>query len=410
MNGGALELSIVMPCLNEAETIEKCIRKAARFLEEHRVDGEIVIGDNGSTDGSTELAARRGARVVLVPVRGYGAAVYHATLAARGRYVIMGDADDSYDFCAIEPLLVKLREGYDLVMGNRFLGGIRRGAMPWKNRYVGNPVLSVIGRLFFRCPARDFHCGLRGFSVDAFRRMDLRTTGMEFASEMVIRATLMGMRIIEVPTTLDPDGRSKPPHLRPWRDGWRHLRFMLLFSPRWLFLIPGLMLMLLGGLGVGALWRGDISLDGFHLGVHTMLYAAMIVVIGYQAVIFSAFTKIFAISEGLLPEDPALNRMFRYVTLESGLIVGVLLLALGTAGTVSSFSYWRARSFGPLNPEKMLRLVIPAAFTFMLGCQTVLSSFFLSVLGLRIRRYSAAVGESTTATSRTGELMPKPRI
>ena len=394
-NGGAVELSILMPCLNEAETIEKCIRKAARFLEEHHVDGEIVIGDNGSTDGSTELAARCGARVVDVPVRGYGAAVCHATLAARGRYVIMGDADDSYDFSAIEPLLAKLREGYDLVMGNRFLGGIRCGAMPWKNRYVGNPVLSVIGRLFFRCPARDFHCGLRGFSVEAFRRMDLRTTGMEFASEMVIRATLMGMRIIEVPTTLDPDGRSHPPHLRPWRDGWRHLRFMLLFSPRWLFLIPGLMLMLLGGLGVGALWRRDISVDGFHLGVHTMLYAAMIVVIGYQAVIFSAFTKIFAIREGLLPEDPALNRMFRYVTLESGLIVGVLLLALGTAGTVSAFSYWRARSFGPLNPERMLRLVIPAAFTFMLGCQTVLSSFFLSVLGLGIRRYSAAKGEDT---------------
>lgn len=387
VSGDATEVSIVMPCLNEAETIESCIRKASRFLKENTIVGEIVIGDNGSTDGSREMAERLGARVIDVPVRGYGAAVYHATLAARGRYVIMGDADDSYDFTSLKPLLAELREGFDLVMGNRFLGGIRPGAMPWKNRYIGNPVLSAIGRLFFRSPARDFHCGLRGFSADAFRRMDLRTTGMEFASEMVIRATLLGMRITEAPTTLDPDGRSRPPHLRPWRDGWRHLRFMLLFSPRWLFLIPGLILMALGTFGVASLWKGDLLIYGFHLGVHTMLYAAVTVLVGYQAVIFSLFTKIFAISEGLLPEDPRLNRMFRYVTLEVGLIVGVMLLALGMAGTVSAFSYWSSRSFGPLNPERMLRLVIPSAFTLMLGCQTILSSFFLSVLGLRIRRY-----------------------
>ena len=257
-----VELSIVMPCLNEAETLARCIGKATRFLDESGVAGEIVIGDNGSTDGSIEIAERHGARVVDVPIRGYGAAVYHAALAAKGRYVIMGDADDSYDFSALAPLVAKLRDGYDVVMGNRFLGGIRPGAMPWKNRYIGNPILSSIGRLFFRCPARDFHCGLRGFSADAFRRMDLRTTGMEFASEMVIRATLLGMRITEVPTTLDPDGRSRPPHLRPWRDGWRHLRFMLLFSPRWLFLIPGLALMLTGH------YRYGVALDGprFHRG------------------------------------------------------------------------------------------------------------------------------------------------
>jgi glycosyltransferase involved in cell wall biosynthesis len=385
--GDLVELTIVMPCLNEAETLEKCIRKARRFLAESGVNGEIVIGDNGSTDGSQDLAGRDGARVVDVPVRGYGSAVFHASLAARGRYVIMGDSDDSYDFAALGPFLAKLREGYDLVMGNRFLGGIRPGAMPWKNRYIGNPILSSIGRLFFNCPARDFHCGLRGYSAEAFRRMNLCTTGMEFASEMVIRATLLGMRITEVPTTLDPDGRSRPPHLRPWRDGWRHLRFMLLFSPRWLFLIPGLILMLVGVAGLASLWRGDLAIGRLHLGVHTMLYAAMTLAIGYQTVIFSIFTKVFAISEGLLPDDRALSKMFRYVTLESGVIAGFVLLALGAAGTISAFSYWSATSFGPLNPEKMLRLVIPAAFTFMLGCQTILSSFFLSVLGLRMRRH-----------------------
>ncbi|HEX4137644.1 MAG TPA: glycosyltransferase family 2 protein [Bryobacteraceae bacterium] len=381
------ELSIVMPCLNEAETIEVCVQKASRFLEKHGVSGEILIGDNGSTDGSQALAEKNGARVVNVPIRGYGAAVAGASQKARGRYIIMGDADDSYDFSALQPFVDKLREGYDLVMGNRFLGGIRAGAMPWKNRYIGNPILSAVGRLFFRCPASDFHCGLRGFSAEAFERMKLRTTGMEFASEMVIRATLLGMRIAEVPTTLDPDGRSRPPHLRPWQDGWRHLRFMLLFSPRWLFLIPGLLLMLLGTAGVLSLWKGDLAIFGVHLGVHTMLYSAMIILIGYQAVIFSIFTKTFAIAEGLLPDDPLLNKLFRCITLESGLIVGLVLLLLGAGGTLFAFSYWRASSYGPLHAEQMLRLVIPAAFTLMLGCQTILSSFFMSVLGLRIRRY-----------------------
>jgi hypothetical protein len=386
MTGTPVELSIVMPCLNEAETLGGCIRKAAEFLSAHGVSGEVVIGDNGSDDGSPELAARLGARVIHVPVRGYGAALYHAALASRGRYIIMADSDGSYDFSALGPFLAKLREGCDLVMGNRFLGGIRPGAMPWKNRYIGNPILSGIGRLFFHCSARDFHCGLRGFSRDAFLRMDLRTTGMEFASEMVIKATLTGMRIAEVPTTLDPDGRCRPPHLLPWRDGWRHLRFMLLYSPRWLFLIPGLLLMLLGGVGIAVLWRGDLAIGGIHLGVHTMLYAATAIVAGFQAVIFSLFTKIFAISEGLLPEDPRLNRLYRYLTLESGLLAGFTLLLLSAAGTVYAFSSWRATSFGPLDPARMLRLVIPAAFTFLLGCQTVLSSLFFSVLGLRVRR------------------------
>ena len=382
-----VELSIVMPCLNEAETLEGCIRKAAGFLTDSGVSGEVVVGDNGSTDGSLEIAARCGARVVHAPLRGYGAALYHAIQASRGRFIVMADSDGSYDLSALGPFLTKLREGFDLVMGNRFLGGIRPGAMPWKNRYIGNPVLSGIGRLFFHCPARDFHCGLRGLSRGAFLRMDLRTTGMEFASEMVIKATLMGMRIAEVPATLSPDGRSRPPHLLPWRDGWRHLRFMLLYSPRWLFLIPGLLLMLLGGVGIAVLWRGDLAIGDVHLGVHTMLYAATAVAAGFQAVTFSLFTKIFAISEGLLPEDPKLSRLYRYVTLESGLGVGFSLLLLSAAGTLHAFSAWSAASFGPLDPATMLRLVIPAAFTFLLGCQTVLASLFLSVLGLRVRRF-----------------------
>jgi glycosyltransferase involved in cell wall biosynthesis len=381
------ELSVVMPCLNEAATVAKCVERAVRFLEENDIAGEVIVGDNGSTDGSTELAARAGARVVHVPVRGYGAAVFHAAIAAQGRYIIMGDADESYDFSAMAPFLEKLREGYDLVMGNRFRGGIAPGAMPWKNRYIGNPVLTAIGRLFFGSPARDFHCGMRGFSAEAFRRMDLRTTGMEFASEMVIRASLLGMRVAEVPTILRPDGRSRPPHLRPFHDGWRHLRFMLLFSPRWLFLIPGILLMLFGVAGVFFLRDEDRSVMGVHLGVHTMLYAAITVLVGYQAVMFSLFTKIFAISEGLLPEDPTLTKLFRYITLESGLVAGLLLVLIGAAGTFGALAVWSSVSFGSLNPAQTLRLVIPAAFTLMLGCQTILSSLFLSVLGLRIRRY-----------------------
>jgi hypothetical protein len=298
----------------------------------------------------------------------------------------MGDSDDSYDFSALQPFLEKLRQGYALVMGNRFLGGIRPGAMPWKNRYIGNPLLTSLGRLFFRSPARDFHCGLRGFSMEFFRRADLRTTGMEFASEMVIKATLAGERIAEVPTTLDADGRSRPPHLRPWRDGWRHLRFMLLYSPRWLFLLPGLLAMSLGGIGVVALAGGDVGVGSVHFGVHTMLYAAMLVLAGFQAICFSAFTKVFAIAEGLLPEDRRLMRLVQYVTLEVGLAAGFVLLLCSAVGSLYALSYWRSTTFGPLDPAKMLRLVIPSAFAFLLGCQTILASLFLSVLGLRVRK------------------------
>ncbi len=375
-----------MPCLNEAETLATCIRKAQGFLAQHGVAGEVVIGDNGSTDGSQAIAEKLGARVVQVPIRGYGAALYGATLAARGRYVIMGDSDDSYDFSNLMPFLEKLRAGYDLVMGNRFKGGIQPGAMPWKNRYIGNPVLTGIGQLFFRCPAGDFHCGLRGYSLEAFKKMDLRTTGMEFASEMVIKATLMGMRIAEVPTTLAPDGRSRPPHLRPWRDGWRHLRFMLLYSPRWLFLYPGLVLMVLG-LTVGAwLLPGPQRIAGVVLDVHTLLYAALAVLIGFQCVTFALLAKVFAINEGLLPEDPRLTRLFKYITLETGLLVGGLLTLGGLIGSVTAVASWNEVAYGPLDTARTLRLVIPSALCLMLGCETILASLFLSVLGLRIRR------------------------
>ncbi len=382
----AIELTIVMPCLNEAETLETCIRKAQEFLRRHDIAGEIVVGDNGSTDGSQAIAERSGARVVPVATRGYGAALYGATLSAQGRYVIMGDSDDSYDFSDLMPFLEKLRAGYDLVMGNRFQGGIRPGAMPWKNRYIGNPALTGIGRLLFRCPAGDFHCGLRGYSLNAFKKMDLRTTGMEFASEMVIKATLMGLRIAEVPTTLSPDGRSRPPHLRPWRDGWRHLRFMLLYSPRWLFLYPGLLLILLG-LAAGAwLLPGPRRVANVTLDVHTLLYAALAVMIGFQCVTFALLAKVFAMNEGLLPEDPRLTRLFRHITLESGLMLGGLLTVGGLVGSVTAVISWNEVAYGPLDAGQTLRLVIPSALCLMLGCETTLASLFLSILGLRIRR------------------------
>jgi len=379
-----VELTVLMPCLNEAETLETCIRKARSYLERSGVVGEILIADNGSTDGSQEIARRLGARVVDVETRGYGAALFAGASAARGRYVIMGDADDSYDFSNLDAFVDGLRQGNDLVMGNRFMGGIRPGAMPWKNRYLGNPALTAIGRLFFSCPARDFHCGLRGFSVDAFRRMDLRTTGMEFASEMVIKATFAGMRIVETPTTLSKDGRSRPPHLRPWRDGWRHLRFMLLYSPTYLFVLPGVVLMGLGFAAVLALLPGPVPVGRVTFDIHTMMFSSIAVLIGFASLSFGGFTKIFAIGEGLLPPDPNLDRAFKHLTLEVGLVIGGLLFLGGLTGSIVAVLRWRALEFGPL-PGNLLRLVIPSALAIALGFQIILTSFFLSVLGLRTR-------------------------
>jgi hypothetical protein len=318
-------------------------------------------------------------------MRGYGAALYCGSSGARGRFIIVGDSDDSYDFSRLTPFVESLRGGCDLVMGNRFRGGIMPGAMPWKNRYLGNPVLSGIGRLLFSSPAGDFHCGLRGFTKDAFQRMDLRTTGMEFASEMVIKATLLGLKIVEVPTVLSPDGRSRAPHLRPWRDGWRHLRFMLLYSPRWLFFYPGL---ILGGAGLvigGWLLGGPRRLGPAILDVYTLLYAAVAVLLGYQAILFAVFTHVFAVNHGLWPKTERFRRAFSVVTLESGLIAGFALLLGGFAGSLWAFLQWRAGGYGPLPVEQTLRSVIPFALAMTVGVQTLFASFFLSVLGLTVR-------------------------
>ena len=380
-----VELSVVMPCLNEAETVEVCIAKALKSFDDLGLSGEVIIADNGSTDGSQEIATRAGARVVSVTDKGYGNALMGGIAAAHGKYIIMGDADDSYDFSNLGPFVEKLRSGYDLVMGNRFSGGIGEGAMPPLHRYLGNPVLTGLGRMFFSSPCGDFHCGLRGFSRAAISGMDLRTTGMEFASEMIVKATLHNLRITEVPTRLSRDGRSRPPHLRSWRDGWRHLRFLLLYSPRWLFLYPGLFLMLAGTLVSGWLLMGPRIVEGVVFDVHTLLYAAMAIVIGFQTVVFAVFTKVFAISENLLPEDPRLTTLFKYITLETGVVVAAVLLAIGIAMSVYALQIWSLRSFGSLNPSETLRTVIPAVTFICLGFQVLFSSFFLSVLGMKRR-------------------------
>jgi glycosyltransferase involved in cell wall biosynthesis len=381
----AIELSVVMPCLNEAETLETCILKAQKAFRDANIAGEVIIADNGSTDGSQEIGERLGAKVARVQARGYGNALMGGIAAASGKYIVMGDADASYDFGHIPRFLEQLRTGSDLVMGNRFKGGIERDAMPALHRYLGNPVLTRLGRLFFGGSCGDFYCGLRGFSKKAYETMGLRTTGMEFATEMVVKATLLQLKVTEVPTTLSPDGRSRPPHLRTWRDGWRTLRFFLLYSPRWLFLYPGLALMLVG-FAVGA-WLlpeprkvGSVIFD-----VHTLLYAAIAILLGFQSIAFAVFTKLFAISEGLHPPDPLLDRLFRYINLELGLLVGTGLAILGFGISLYAVHVWGQQHFGPLDMSRTFRVVIPAALSLTLGVQAIFSSFFLSVLGLRRR-------------------------
>jgi glycosyltransferase involved in cell wall biosynthesis len=379
------EISVVMPCLNEAETLPVCIEKIQRTFNDHGIRGEVIVADNGSSDESVAIAEGLGARVVSVEAKGYGSALMGGIAAARGKYVVMGDADDSYDFTSVPAFLAQLRQGFDLVMGNRFKGGIAPDAMPPLHKYLGNPVLTLIGRLFFKSPCGDFHCGLRGFRKEAYERMGLRTTGMEFATEMIVKATLLHMRISEIPTTLSVDGRSRSPHLRTWRDGWRHLRFMLLYSPRWLFLYPGAVLIFSGVLTGAWLLAGPRAVGDITFDVDTLLYAAMAVLVGFQAVAFAAFTKVFAISEGLLPEDQRLNLLFRFITLEVGLVVGGVLVAIGVGGTLYAVGVWGQRHFGVLDPTQILRIVIPATLLLTLGFGVILSSFFLSVLGLRRR-------------------------
>jgi len=380
-----IEVSVVMPCLNEAETLAACIVKAQQALQQAKIAGEVIIADNGSSDGSAEIAERLGARVVNVQAKGYGNALTGGIAVSRGKYVVMGDADDSYDFGHIPRFVEQLRNGVDVVIGNRFKGGIESGAMPFLHKYLGNPVLSGVGRLLFKSPVRDFHCGIRGFSKAAFVCMGLRTTGMEFASEMVVKASLLGLSFAEVPTSLSPDGRSRAPHLRTWRDGWRHLRFLLLYSPRWLFLYPGMTLMLVGSLLGAWLLPAPRTLGNVTFDVHTMLYAAAFVLLGFQAIAFAVFTKVFAISEGLLPPDPTLDRLFRYVTLEVGLSIGALLTVAGLTTSLYAVSGWGSRHFGALDYSRAMRLVIPSVLFLALGAQTIFASFFMSVLGLRRR-------------------------
>lgn len=381
----AVELSVVMPCLNEAETLEICIQKAQKAFQEYDIAGEIIVADNGSTDGSQEIATRLGVRLVHVEVKGYGSALMGGINAARGSYVIMADADDSYDFSTLMPFLIKLREGYDLVMGNRFKGGIQPDAMPRLHRYFGNPVLTGIGRLFFKTQCGDFHCGFRGFTKDAVARMDLQTTGMEFASEMIVKASLQKMCITEVPTTLSRDGRSRPPHLRRWHDGWRHLRFLLLFSPRWLFLYPGAMLILWGLVTGLSVLGGPRVVGGVEFDVHTLLFSSLAILCGYQSILFALFSKTFAMNERLMPEDPRLTRFFLLVNLERGLMFSAATLFFGLILLLTALLQWRAVDFGPLDYTKTMRIVIPGATLTVLGFQTLLASFFASVLGMHRR-------------------------
>jgi len=384
-----LDLTILMPCLNEAETLALCIRQALGAIAASQIAGEVLVADNGSTDGSQAIAVAEGARVVDVPTRGYGAALIAGIETARGRYVMMADADASYHFEHLPRFLPKLAEGYDLVMGNRFAGSIEPGAMPPLHRYLGNPVLSAIGRIFFGIPVRDFHCGLRAFRRDSILGLNLRTTGMEFASEMVVKSSLAGLRMTEVPTTLSPDGRSRPPHLRSWRDGWRHLRFLLLYSPRWLFFYPGLAALSLGLIFTYALLPGPLVLhfgDTIHtLDVDTLTYAIGLVLIGAHITVFAVSAKVFGVREGFLPPNPRFERLFEYVTLETGLLLGCLLLLTG-AGTLGyALFLWHGAGFGNMSPNRMLRLTLPSAAAFMLGVEVIFASFFLSLLGLNRR-------------------------
>jgi glycosyltransferase involved in cell wall biosynthesis len=381
-----VELTIVMPCLNEAETVATCVRKAMGFLAESGIDGEVVVADNGSTDGSQRLARDAGARVVAIRDKGYGNALMGGIAAARGTYVIMGDADDSYDFTNLMPFVTEMRKGYDLVMGNRFKGGIEPGAMPKLHKYLGNPVLSFIGRLFFPSAIGDFHCGLRGFSKEAALALGLQATGMEFASEMVVKATLWGQKITEVPTTLKKDGRSRPPHLRSWRDGWRHLRFLLLFSPRWLFFMPGLVLLLLGLIAGAIIEAGPVSIGSVTFDVGTLVAASAAVVIGFQGVLFWLFTRVYAGAEGFLPTEPGVQRLLGRLSLERGLLLGLAIGLAGLGGLLFSIVNWGGSGFHNLNYEHALRSMIPSATALVVSCQLILGTFFLSILGIKQTR------------------------
>jgi glycosyltransferase involved in cell wall biosynthesis len=380
-----IDLTVVLPCLNESQTLEICIKKSKQAMERSGISGEILVADNGSTDGSREIALKSGARVINVDEKGYGNALRYGIDAANGEYIIMADADDSYDLSSIGSYYTKLREGYDLVIGNRFKGVIDEGAMPFLHRYLGNPVLSWMGKIFFRTPCGDFHCGMRGFTKKSVMKMNLRTAGMEFASEMLVKASLMRLQICEIPTDLKKDGRNRPPHLQTWRDGWRHLRFLLIYSPRWLFFYPGLFMILLGGFIWLILLLGAKSIGGITFDIHSMMYSSAMIIVGYQAVAYAILTKIFAVNEGLLPPDERIENLLSTAPLESGIIIGGILIVLGSVGAVMSVYIWWAAAFGHLDPSRMMRIVIPSVVFIALGVQTIFTSFFISVLQLKRR-------------------------
>jgi hypothetical protein len=389
-------LTILMPCLNEAVTLPTCIRKARAFLDSSGIDGEILVADNGSIDGSQALARAHGARVIDVPTKGYGAALKAGITSAEGRFVIMGDSDDSYDFSQLDAFVTALQQGNQLVMGNRFAGGIDAGAMPALHRYLGNPVLSFIGRLFFRSPIRDFHCGLRGFDRRAFLELDLQSSGMEFASEMVVKATLAKLRICEVPTRLSPDGRGRPPHLRSWRDGWRHLRFLLIHAPAWLFMFPGLALLSVGALSTAALAGGPVPLGWFTLDIHTMLYAAVATCLGLQMLMFAGASSSHAVQIGILPGLPRGLAWARDTPLEAFLMFGLGLFGAGAALAVYSVVLWSRAHFNATDPQLLMRVTIPAATLMLAGCQVATTAFLLEFIRLTPRE---TVGRVTVGTA-----------
>ena len=378
------ELTILMPCLNEAETLETCITKAIGYLQRSGVKGEVLIADNGSTDGSQDIARRLGARVVDVPVKGYGAALIAGIENAQGQFIIMGDSDDSYDFANLDPFVEELRNGADLVMGNRFRGGIAKNAMPPLHRYLGNPVLSTIGRIFYRTPIGDFHCGLRGFSRDAIRKLHLNTPGMEFASEMVIKATLFGLTVKEVPTTLKPDGRSRPPHLRSWRDGWLHLKLLLTFAPYWLFYYPGLMLFGFGVISFVALMFGPVTIGDVNFDTATLILASALILTGFQMVCFYVLSRIFAVRFSLLPPTARFLRLKSRISVDNACIAGGLLLLVAVIATLTGVFSWGVTGFGDLDPGRIVRISALAVVCASLGVQIITTGFLSAMLEQKI--------------------------
>ena len=384
MHPDPIELTILMPCLNEAETVVTCIEKAIKFLNRTGISGEVIIADNGSTDGSQALATAAGARIVGVTQRGYGSAIVGGISAAHGRYVIMADADDSYDFSALDAFVARLRSGDQLVMGDRFAGGIKPGAMPPLHRYLGNPVLSFIGRLLFRSPIGDFHCGLRGFDRDAILKLNLSSPGMEFASEMIVKATLAGLRISDVPTILSPDGRSRAPHLRSWRDGWRHLRFLLMMSPRWLLLYPGLLLLTLGTTASVMIIKGPLVIHGVGFDIHTMLYSAGGTILGLQLILFSILARAVGCVKKVLPMTPNFKIFLEVFTLERGIVCGLTIGLAGLLVAIYSVEIWVAAQLAALDPQAMMRVAIPSVTLMLAGAEIIFASFILSFIDVKL--------------------------